>query len=352
MRATATLKIAKITLSAGLLSLSILSFAIVGLAASPSQSKPIRPWSYSNQDLKGPGCKIPDSWTECLQQPLWTNERFRDSYDVYILEAANAYGIHPAFLKAIIHAESTMNPIGSETYPGPLTAMDPANRNLKLSGIPTQSYDLWLYPTKRPTQATALSSEYNTYHFLTHPVTHKVCEAFPYWSPRGQIWAAASYIRNLRTLEIGVDEKGIDGKKHRYAIDNLLLSDLRDPYWVHRARYLVAMYNKGGFSVEHAVDAYYQVHSQLPHDFGQAWNLYSEPRWRKAIFKEIDDPYTGKVIREEKAWELRAESYRVGKCHVWRVAGLCGEKPEGYFAEYYNDFVYDVKTAKWYRAHR
>ena len=192
------------------------------------------------------------------------------------------------------------------------------------------------------------SKGYNQYTVDTQPTTGQVCEEFSFWSPRGQIWAAASYLRDLRAYVISVEELGKDAKKHRYPVDNLLMSDLRDPFWVHRARYTVAMYNKGPFAVQRAVDAFYQVNAVLPRDFGPAWELLKEPRWSNYEFKAVIDKL-GRVVRPARTWALSADSFRIGKCHIYKVAGLCGERPDGYLADYEGDFAFDMKTAQWYR---
>lgn len=116
-------------------------------------------------------------------------------------------------------------------------------------------------------------------------------------------------------MKFAVEAVGKD-KKNGHPVDNILMSDLRDPNWVHRARYLVAMYNKGSFATQRALDAFYQVSSPITEDrrqkgnysqeqsilrekIGPTWELLKEPQW-SSEFKELREKKSGKVIRRTR----------------------------------------------------
>jgi hypothetical protein len=92
------------------------------------------------------------------------------------------------------------------------------------------------------------------------------------------------------------------------------------------ARYAVASYNAGLGTIRKYLEEPYGNGQPLPSCFAQAWELGVPDGLKPSVF------------------ELRC----VNRCHVEKIAGLCGEQPQGLYGGYKKQFEW--KNEKWVRA--
>jgi hypothetical protein len=89
-------------------------------------------------------------------------------------------------------------------------------------------------------------------------------------------------------------------------------------YNVRLGRFMVGIFDAGLPRAEKALAKYIQNHHQLPLEFMQMWQEYK--------------------------FEAGKTKFYETKRQVYKVARLCGDQPDGYLGEYWNDFPYNAKT--------
>ncbi|MGE4233582.1 MAG: hypothetical protein AB7F43_09665 [Bacteriovoracia bacterium] len=165
----------------------------------------------------------------------------------------------------------------------------------------------------KPSAETAWSDETNK---VGTPLSNNL--VFSVWSPRGSIFAFAKFLQYKLTerqpVEISTNSGVIDAK---YAI---LKSE------IDVARFYSTLHNRGGRFLN-SVNLYARKNGKLPSEFGSVWEVH-----------EPGDRGGGPTY---------LFGHCIGRCHVEKIAGVCGTTPQGLYQQY---STYFRKTGNTWRA--
>jgi hypothetical protein len=281
--------------------------------------------------VRGADCTQPDN---CDPTPLSKHdpENRRYKYDDWIVEAANEWGIDPALIKAQLHAETSIDPL-KENEPEKeacLKKLPNCNRGYQWGkGLGqfgrdrARFYGLdWNAP--KPSSKAALSAMCDKL-----PAPSEGGALQPVWCPRAAIWAKAKYLRERLDEEYYVPVE-IKGRGPGFVrVDTLYKRNLTET-----ARYLAGMFNRGKMPIN-SIEEHYRQTGSFPAWYGVAW---STPRVAT----------TPKVVDGQRYQILNKEN--INRCHVFKIAGLCGDEPQGWIREYSQDFAKDARTGEWKKA--
>lgn len=279
-------------------------------------------------EANDPSCKRYEE-RDCESQPKeQVDAQDRNRFDSYILEAANRFGIHPATLKALIHIESMFNPLprssGGNKGLCHMSAIARSKRPLEVVLIDEEA---------RPSLKEVMQSAFNQPRKIG-----KESAAYSIWSPRGQILAAANLLRDLLFEEVN-RLKVVGPQKETYDVTASLIGAFDEKNavsfsWethplsiqeiVERGRFALVRYNQGASPVRAALRNW-KVNSEtgeigIPTTFGQVWSVLSLPDVRSGM-------------------RFTDRNYKNGRCYVQKTMGLCGPTLQGYFGEYFHEFV-------------
>lgn len=299
-------------------------------AKKPEVAKPVEDADFIKSkmsdevDVKNPLCQNPGG---CDATPLSKNDPLRDKFDKFVIQAANIHGINPALLKAQLHAETTMNPLLENAGEKKAIAAGKGDRNYKwgkglgqFGANNAGDYDLiWSAPKPVATEKELLDPKSKINKELLDPNSAinkpNAKGQFSIWSPLGGILAKARMLKERLDKEYTVDVVK-EGVKKTIRVDTLYKRNE-----VEKTRYLAGMYNRGVMPIN-SVREYYRQNKKFPRYYGEAW----------ATNRKRDTP---------KASILKGED--VNRCHVYKIAGLCGEEAQGYLKEYSQDFKKNAK---------
>lgn len=153
---------------------------------------------------------------------------------------------------------------------------------------------------------------------LNTPTTNEDCdEVYSIWSPKGAILAKAKYLKERIDKQYKIKVRDAEGNPtgKEIRIDSLYKRNE-----VETTRYLAGMYNRGIMPIN-SIEEHYRQTGKFPRYYGEAWDV----RRTKGT-----PPYASKY--EILYGEIK------NRCHVYRIAGLCGEKTQGFSGEYSNDY--------------
>jgi hypothetical protein len=264
-------------------------------------------------------CKKPSN---CSTTPMAAGTDQRTKFDKHVVDAANEFGIHPALLKAQLHTETSMNPLTENQ------GEKRADSNGTLSGWAARyrwgkglgqfgannaaDYNLdWHKP--KPTDAQMKDPA-----FLATLNTPDENGVYSIWSPKGAILAKAKYLKERLDKQYKIKVRDSEGNPtgHEIRIDTLYKRNQ-----VETARYLAGMYNRGIMPIN-SIEEHFRQTGKLPRYYGEAWG-----------------------VQRAEGTPTYASGYqilygeRINRCHVYRIAGLCGEEAQGYFGEYSKDYT-------------
>lgn len=280
---------------------------------------------FSLSGPKAGDCELPKD-RNCETTPLAlpnpkTKQRASDmkrtKYDAFIVEAANEWGVHPALLKAQLHAETTIDPLleneGEKERPiagyqwGKGLGQFGAN-NAAIYGLD------WYSP--KPASEQQLNGICSKL-----PSPKDASKLQPIWCPRAAIWAKAKYIREHidRPEYLKVTIRGRANQKTLARIDHLYKRSE-----VETARYMAGMFNRGTMPLN-SIREHFRQTGKLPQFYGVAWST-----------KRKDD------TPAKREFPILNKEF-INLCHVFKIAGLCGDEPQGWFKEYSEDFSFDEK---------
>jgi hypothetical protein len=279
-------------------------------------------------------CKPP---ANCDTTPVPRSDPRRRRFDRWIVEAANEFGVEPGLLKAQVHTETSFVALieNSGERSRLLENLDKteaqASEWLKTkpdyygwgkglgqfgsSNARTYGLDWW---AEKPTMELAMSEAYNK------PQANGL---YSVWSPKGGIFAKAKMLRQ-RLDDLG----SIKVQKPDGAIVTKNLAAIYPVNDVESARYTVAMYNRGRRRVMNSMKEYYRREGRFPDWFAEAWAVQPDER----------TPANPTLLREPGSAE--PPTFRLlngelqSRCHVYRIAGLCGDEAQNYLKEYRRDF--------------
>jgi len=206
--------------------------------------------------------------------------------------------VHPATLMSFITAESFGNPV--------LEAKD-GGKGLGQFTFPDVALKAGLdYQARRPaSREVAMSDSFNQ-PLRWDEKNGERRPIYSVWSPKGTILAMA------RKVSVDVNQQRFVGAASGRPVDASVLyrgSDLLS------TRYLAGYYNRQQ-RVFYSIEEFYLKTGKLPRDYGQAWSVQSSDSNKKLLYKQC-----------------------INRCHVEKIAGLCGESPQGFFGAYAADFV-------------
>ncbi len=267
----------------------------------------------------------------------------RRRYDKWIVEAANEFGIEPGLLKAQVHTETSfaalsenrgereklMSDLGKTEAQAEAHLLENGGygwgKGLGQFGASNaKSYGLdWWAP--EPTLERLMSEDYNKPQASNG--------LYPVWSPKGALLAKAKMLRQRLDDLSEIDLQGPDG---RVVSKNLAAIYPRNG--AETARYTVAMYNRGRYRVFNSMKEYYRREGRLPDWFGEAWSVQPDE-------SSLANPT---LLRTPSSTEeAEPEPFRflygqvTARCHVFRIAGLCGDEAQNYLKEYRRDFRFN-----------
>jgi hypothetical protein len=251
----------------------------------------------------------------CDLQFIPESDPRRYVYDKAILEASNKFGLPPAFLKAQIHAETSFisshleNQRERRLYTRFKDRLSPYLKSYKwgkglgqfgannahLYGLAWDSKDIG---KRVKIQLFGIPAE---------------VELRDIFDPEASIEAKAMYLREL------MDGNFMFKLPNPPASPHLRPKHTSRGGWVHALselgspteyyRMLAAAYNRGPNRVTEAAKQFYLAHGRLPKSYAELGT--------QTFFR----------------------GYPITKCHVARIAGICGEL-SGYMSHYATDFVY------------
>ncbi len=278
----------------------------VGVARVPDSTPPLASAPKASdvecvESAKHPACKQP-----CDHTPLPRNQRAR--FHQMILDAVNEQNrtnrlegkreINPATVLSLIHVESSGNPLSERSDGGKGLAQFTFADVAQAAGLE--------YGAPKPKSLdVAFSPEFN------RPAKNGL---YSVWSPKGSIRAIVSKfsvdLNKSRFITVR-DSKGGPVKPSK----QIEVSGIYKKSDLHSARYLAGYHNRQAM-VFSSVEEYYRQNGVLPREYGQTWEVHRKLKsTRPLLYKEC-----------------------INRCHVERVAGLCGDQPQGYFAVYSGDF--------------
>lgn len=243
---------------------------------------------------------------KCDKTPML--KEVRKSLYPWILEAVNRQNeinraegkleVHPATLLSFITAESFGNPV--------LQAKD-GGKGLGQFTFPDVAKKAGLdYYAPKPTSKDVAMSEAFNQPLRWEEQKGERRPVYSVWSPKGTILAMA------RKVSVDINEQRFIKGGSGAPVDASVLyrgSDLLS------TRYLAGYYNRQQ-RVFNSIEEYYRVNGQLPRDYGQAWSTQASSPDKKLLYKQC-----------------------INRCHVEKIAGLCGESPQGFFGTYASDFI-------------
>jgi len=254
---------------------------------------------------------------KCDKTPLSKAERAK--FFPWILDAVNRQNeinraegkleIHPATILSFITAESSGNPLVTRSDGGKglgqFTFRDVALK----AGL---DYDA----PKPANRDAAFQPAYNQpLRYTTDSATGQRRPIYSVWSPKGTILAIASKLSVDANRQRFIQRRDASGQviSGSAPIDASTLYKGSD---LLTTRYLAGYYNRQQMVIN-SVEEHFRQHGTLPAEYAQAWHVQRKLKATPAIlFKEC-----------------------INRCHVEKIAGLCGSNPQGFFAEYSRDFV-------------
>ena len=286
---------------------------------------------------KAGDCDLPGG-IKCDTSLLPANSRSKFKNE--IVEAANEFGIEPALLLAQLHAETHMRPLVENSSEKKANGQNADCKNSK----ETKTTNPYCWGKGLGQFGANNAHAYGLDWYAIQPQSEdelvKICAQaevdyqkskqpqkflFPIWCPKRAILAKAQYLREKLDKPVFMEVESTDsaGKpvKVQARIDYLYKRNS-----VETARYLAGMYNRGNKPI-YSIREHYRQHKKLPQYYGTTLHT--------------------KRIQNETPDKPLLESDAVNLCHVYKIAGLCGDDAQGWLKTYRTDFVFDEKTSLW-----
>ncbi len=251
-----------------------------------------------------------------------------------LAKAGKRYNVHPAILSAILHKESNFNPflenkhekkLCLEEKDGPCTLYRWGKGLSQLGATNAAKYGLlWNKKIYKPRAC----GRKHIFRKKCYVHLEKHCRKkrtkrglYPIYCPKASILATAKYVHELISKKrlIITDTFSDQGNKQR-SIVNITKHMRRN--LAEEFRYITGMFNRGMRPVN-SIEEHYRQNGKAPQWYGSAWAT-------KRMKNKTPSPAMGFQILHKEL---------INRCHVWQVAGLCGESLENTLAgQYLKDF--------------
>ncbi len=227
----------------------------------------------------------------------------RANIQQWVLEAANEFGLHPALILAILHAESDLKPFSENLHEKECRVDGHCGKGMA-QFMPSTAKEVGLnWYASHPKEIEVYEEKNNPKPDFTENGMKKYPNGYSVWSPRAAIYGLAKYLTDFwNHPSVPILSKD---KKEKIHFDYVY----KGPDSYENARYLAARYNAGG-KVNYALTHYYINRGSFPEYYG---NLISK-------------------------LGLTPEHYKEHRTYIYTIAGLCGEDQGSLFAQYAEDF--------------
>lgn len=250
-----------------------------------------------------------------------------------VRKAAREFNVHPAIVAAILQKESYFDPFSENGYEKNLCLRQgkdcPPYRwgqgLAQVGATNAREFEMeWQMELKRP----AVCRKGHIFKQACFARLEKKCAAikkrkglWPTYCPSAGIRAVAKYVSSLINHEqwMRVDVKLPSGTWRERIVD--VNAGIRRSL-AEEFRYILGMYNRGKRPIN-SIEEHYRQFGRAPEWYDNAW---------LAARVEGETPSTqmGYMILHKEV---------INRCHVWQVAGLCGDSLQGTLAgAYLKDF--------------
>ncbi|NCN27980.1 hypothetical protein GW915_10430 [bacterium] len=244
-----------------------------------------------------------------------------------VMEAANAYGIHPALLETSITLETNYNSLLENEVEKKAMRKSSKKSGEKLEAhAKARGGSEWGKGLGQFGPALAKKMKLNWYpppKPSSIPPTKKYLKLYSssydnsVWNPRAAIMAKAKHLRQTMDTERFVVDK--NGNKI-YVNDYLFGRGLAE-----QARALLSIYNRGD-RIVYSLESFYLHNGTFPQSYGQIWGTKPHPKTVARIKQNT---------RNYEEWKYFLNAQKINRNHVNSGVGLCGAVKEGSILDEY-----------------